>query len=78
MKIVITVKMKMAILVLVRATDRRKLTSPITAMITIPVFRLQEKQQKLYFGTSGTYLIVKTMPACLTTRNLKIENCLLI
>jgi hypothetical protein len=63
MKIVIIVKMRTLIMILVWADDTRNHTSPITAMMMVPVFKLQEKQQKLYFGTSGTYFIVNTMVA---------------
>jgi hypothetical protein len=41
--------------------DRRDHTSPITAMMRVPVFKLQEQQQKLYFGTNGTHFIVNPM-----------------
>jgi hypothetical protein len=68
MKIVINVKMKTVIMILVWAYDTRNHTSPIIAMMMVPVFKLQEKQQKLYFGTSGTCFIVNTMVAGYTLR----------
>jgi hypothetical protein len=58
---VIIMKMKTVILILVWSGDRRDHTSPITAKTRIPVFKLQEQQQKLYFDTTGAHFIVNVM-----------------